>query len=441
MITQAEIEQWRNDYNSDKTNYVLENVISNNSISKIDQVRKNNQSYDPVYNHNVKPEMSITDQKSSGRCWLFAALNVIRRQVATKYNLSDFELSQNYLFFWDKLERMNYNLECIIKTKAEPVDSRIVQHLLDDPTCDGGQWDMIANLINKHGLVPKSAYNESYHSSNSRDISMVLKKKFREYACLLRSSDSPQEDKKKYMKEVYGILCKFLGSPPTNFNWEFIDKDKKYNFIKNLTPITFYKEHCNFNVDDYVCLINDPRNEYNKLYTVEYLGNVLDGNKVLYLNVDIQKIKDLTVKSIKANEAVWFGCDVGQNLCSSKCAMDFDQVDYLSLFNTGFSLDKKQRIQYRHSLMTHAMVFTGVNIQECENCLEEQGVVKNWKVENSWGGRGSMKGYYSMSDQWFSEFTYEIAINKKYMSEEDLKLLESKEITTFPPWDPMGALA
>ena len=174
MISNTDLQNWENEYNNDSNNKLLENIISNNALSKIQGIRINNQSYNPVYNYKVTPELKVTNQKSSGRCWLFAALNVMRREVAKKYNLDNFELSQSYLFFWDKLERMNYNLECIIKSKSEPSDSRLVQHLLDDPTCDGGQWDMISNLVNKYGVVPKSVYNESHHSSNSRDVNKVL---------------------------------------------------------------------------------------------------------------------------------------------------------------------------------------------------------------------------------------------------------------------------
>ena len=441
MISQQNLDLWKSKYDSVPNNRIMENIISKNSLTKLHTVRKNGQSYNPIYNHKVKPHLKVTNQKSSGRCWIFAALNVLRRQVVKKYKLENFEFSQSYLFFWDKLERMNYNLECIIKTREEATDSRLVQHLLDDPTCDGGQWDMICNLINKYGLVPKSVYNESYHSSQSRDVNRVLKKKFREYAITLRKCENPQQEKEKMINEVYDLLCKFFGMPPTSFDWEFIDKDKKYHIIKKLSPLTFYKNHVNFDVNDYICVINDPRNEYNKLYTVKYLGNVLDGNRVKYLNLPIKRLKELTVASIKDNESVWFGCDVGQFLHKDKCSMDFEQVDYLSVLNTSTNMSKKERLEYRDSLMTHAMVFTGVNIQETTNCLESESLIKNWEVENSWSSHTPLDGYYSMSDDWFSEYTYEIAINKKYLSDEEKEMLNSKEIKELPPWDPMGALA
>ena len=228
MISLNNIQKWRQNYDSDVNNQMLENIISNNPLNKISQVRDKCKDYKPLYNVSVKPHLKVTNQKSSGRCWLFAALNVIRREMVKKYDLSDFEFSQSYLFFWDKLERMNYNLECVIKTRNEPVDSQLVQHLLNDPTCDGGQWDMVVNLVKKYGLVPKTCYQETHHSSNSRELNAVLTKKFREYSYNLRQSNDTKTLKDTYMSEVFSILCKFLGKPPVSFNWEYVNKKDEY---------------------------------------------------------------------------------------------------------------------------------------------------------------------------------------------------------------------
>jgi bleomycin hydrolase len=423
---------------------LIENVISNNSLSNLNNVRSETQNFEAIYNIKVTPHLKVTNQKSSGRCWLFAALNVLRREVCIKYELDNFEFSQNYLFFWDKLERMNYNLECIIRTKSQPVESQIVQHLLNDPTCDGGQWDMVINLINKYGLVPKCVYQESYHSSNSRDLNNVLKKKFREYAFNLRSNDNELELKQQYLFETYQILCKFLGCPPDIFNWEYKDKSKKYHKVNNLTPIKFYNDYVDYNVNDYVCLINDPRIEhpYNKLYSVKYLGNVFDGNKVKYLNLPIERIKELTLDSLKNNKSVWFGCDVGKFLNRDNCAMDLKQINNMELFNVNFNLNKETRLKYKDSLMTHAMVFTGANVEENINSLDEDTkTVNGWEVENSWASRGPNDGYYHMTDEWFNEFVYEVAIHKDKLSQDEQNLLNSDFEKILPPWDPMGALA
>ncbi len=444
MISTSNLENWKHEYNSNKTNKVFENVISNNSLSSLGNVREHMQKYEPVYNVSVTPHLKVTNQKSSGRCWLFAALNVLRRDICTKHNLDNFELSQNYLFFWDKLERMNYNLECIIRSSEEAVDSQLVQHLLNDPTCDGGQWDMVANLINKYGLVPKSVYQETHHSSSSRELNNILKRKFREYAFNLRSSkEEVQVLKEKYLAETYQILCKFLGCPPQSFDWEYVDKNKKYNKVSGLTPKQFFNQYIDTDINDYICLINDPREEhpYNRTYTVKYLGNVFDGKKVLYLNLPIERIKELTLKSLKNNKSVWFGCDVGQSLNRDNCAMDLDLTDPLSLFNINFNLNKEQRLKYRDSLMTHAMVFTGANVTEDANCLENKPQINGWEVENSWSSRGPNDGYYHMTDDWFNEFVYEVALPKSMLNENELGILQEGVEKELPPWDPMGALA
>ena len=419
----------------DKT---FENIISENSLRNLCVNRQNNQQYNHLFSHKVEPRLPITNQKSSGRCWIFAALNVARREMIEKYQLKDFEFSQNYLFFWDKLERINYNLNRIIETRDEDIESEIVRHILGDPLCDGGQWDMIVNLVEKYGLVPKSSYQESFHSSRSAEMNNILQKLFRKSAYKLRLSQNPFDDKIKIMKNVYNLLCKFLGTPPKEFEWEYYDKNNKYHKLKKITPMNFYKNHVDFNFKDYVCVINDPRrkNPYNKLYTVKYLGNVEGGNRVLYLNVEIKKIKELIEKSISDNKAVWFGCDVGQNLSRNNCAMDLELVNYGGVLETDLSSTKEERLLSKESLMTHAMCITGFNrIDDYHHTIDK------WQVENSWGKSDAAEGYYIMSDKWFDEYVYEIAINKKYLSVEQLEILDSNEVTTLNPWDPMGSLA
>ena len=252
------------EFDSLPSNKLLTNVISSNPISKLNSVTEKNQTYNPVYNVSVTPHLKVTNQKSSGRCWLFAAMNVIRRGLITKLNLEeDFELSQNYLFFWDKLERMNYNLNCVIETREEDVNSRLVQHLLSDPSCDGGQWDMIVNLVEKYGVVPKDVYQETHHSSNSTELNDVINAKYREWAYVLRNCDSVErcnELKDEFISETYKFLCKFLGKPVYNFNWEYKTKDGgKFTKHINLTPKDFYEQFVKpeFNISDYVCVINE----------------------------------------------------------------------------------------------------------------------------------------------------------------------------------------
>lgn len=442
MLTHENIKSFEQSFDSNSTNSILSNVISANPIRSLNGVVSETQKYNPVYNISVRPHLKVTNQKSSGRCWLFAALNVVRREMCDKYNLDNFEFSQSYLFFWDKLERMNYNLECIIKTKDESSSSRLVQHLLDDPTCDGGQWDMVTNLVNKYGLVPKCVYQESHHSSNSGELNAIMKKKFREYACQLRSAEDPSALKLKCMEEVYRLLCYFLGKPPSNFDWEMVDKSQNYSKMTNLTPLSFYQQHVPFDFSDYICVVDDPRKEhpYYNTYSVKYLGNVVDGNKVKYINLPIERIKELTLSTLKRNKSVWYGCDVGQFLNRKTCRMDRENVSHLELLNLTFELDKEQRLNYRDSLMTHAMVITGANASE-GNSLNDNSVVHSWEVENSWSTNGPAAGYYSMGDSWFNEYVYEVAIHKDILNEEEKKLLDADVKIEFEPWDPMGSLA
>jgi len=442
MLNSNKLNNIRSNYENNNKNDLISNILFSNPLSKLSNFYEKNQTYNPVYNVSVKPHLKVTNQKSSGRCWLFAALNVVRREMCDKYKLDNFEFSQSYLFFYDKLERMNYNLECIIKTKSNDVNSQLVQHLLNDPSCDGGQWDMITNLVNKYGLVPKSAYQESYHSSNSRELNMILKKKFREYAFNLRNSNEPHQLKDQYINEVYRLLCYFLGKPPTHFHWEYVDKNNNYHKVDNLTPLSFYKNNVPFVFDDYVCLINDPRKEhpYYKLYTVKYLGNVLDGNKVKYLNLPIDRIKELTLQTLKTNKAVWYGCDVGQFLNKSNCRMDRNNVNYLGVLDLSFKLNKEDRIRYRDSLMTHAMVITGANTSN-SSCIDNDKTINSWEVENSWSKNGPADGYYSMSDDWFNEYVYEVAIHKKLLNDNETSILKDTYHKELNPWDPMGSLA
>jgi bleomycin hydrolase len=444
-ISSTQLTSFKEDFSKDPSNKLVQNVLTKNKISDLTQDRDNLQKFKPIYNLSVEPRLSVTNQKSSGRCWLFAAMNVMRRVVVKKFNLDDFELSQNYLFFWDKLERMNYNLDCIIQTRHMDVNSRMVQHLLSDPSCDGGQWDMVVNLVEKYGLVPKDVFQETQHSSNSAGLNDVITKKFREWAHILRNFSANENEieheltklKDGFVMETYSILCKFLGTPPDTFNWEFKNKDKEYKKFENLTPQNFYTQFVKpeFNISDYICVVNDPRQEhpYSNTYTVKYLGNVIEGREVKYLNLKIERIKELVLDSLRNNQAVWFGCDVGQYLNKDTCSMDDSITDRLKLFGyDSYGLDKEQRLNYKDSLMTHAMVITGANTCERQSYYE---------IENSWDKHGPMDGYYTLDDKWFDEFVYEVAINKHSLNHQEFDLLNEEVKCVLDPWDPMGALA
>lgn len=433
MITTSQVAQWRNRFQQNSNKKKFQNLISDNKLSSLYTNRDQYQKHQHIFSHRVKPYLKVTAQKASGRCWLFAALNVIRRDMVKKYDIENFEFSQSYLFFWDKLERINYGLSSIIKTKDYQLDSQLVQHLLTEPTCDGGQWDMVVNLVEKYGLVPKSVFRETHHSSNSREMNIILTKKFREYAMQLRQSEDPESLKDQFMEEVYGMLCQFLGTPPKTFDFEYLSKkDDQYHLVENLTPLKFYQEYVDFNCEDYACVIHDPRTEhpYHQMYTVQFLGNVEGGHKVRYLNLPIEELQELVKQNIQDDQVVWFGCDVGKWLHQEECSMDLNLVDYS--FLTNFNLNKEERLKYRDSLMTHAMVFTGANIRGDQ--------VDKWQVENSWATRDAAEGYYIMTNDWFNEYVYEVVVHKKYL-EKYKSLLEGDQYVELKPWDPMGSLA
>ena len=384
----------------------------------------------------------ITNQKQSGRCWMFAALNTFRFEVMKKLNLKTFELSQSYTLFYDKLEKSNYFLESILDTLDEPVNGRLVSYLLSAPINDGGQWDMLCSLVEKYGVVPKDAMPETAVSSCTREMNSVITRKLREYACLLRkahaqgaSREELSAKKQEMLNEVYRILCICIGEPPKTFDFEVEDKDKKFHRDTNLTPQEFFRKYVGLNLSDYISLINAPTADkpYHRSYSVKFLGNVKEGRQVRYLNLEIEELKKAAIAQMKDGSPVWFGCDVGKSSSRDEGLLDTEAYNLENLLDTGFGMTKAERLDYGESLMTHAMVFQGVN-------LDDNGKPNRWRVENSWGEAPGNKGYYVMSDAWFDEYMYQIVVNKKYLPEEFLKEYESEPIL-LEPWDPMGSLA
>lgn len=390
-----------------------------------------------VFSKRVEPRGQVTNQASSGRCWMYAALNMLRLSTMTKHDLpTSFEFSQKYLFFWDKLERVHYFLDAFDKTKAEAQDSRLVQFLLHEPLGDGGQWQMFVNLVDKYGLVPQSAYPESKHSQNSRGLNMVLTKKLREYARDIRAGRA-EGRREAMLSETYDLLVRFLGKPPTEFTWTYYDKAGKPQRHDALTPKSFYAQFVGTSLHTtYASLIDDPRNPYDRRYGVEYLNNVVEGREVVHLNKDIDTLAGLLKKSIDANQPVWFGCDVGQFLRSQSAVMDAKLFDMESVLGVTFGLNKRERLEYGESLMTHAMLIVGYN-------EDRFGRIDRWEIENSWGDKGEGKGYYTMTHEWLREYVYQIAIPRTMLSEADRALAddETPVAKRYAPWDPMGALA
>ncbi|KAJ7703304.1 bleomycin hydrolase [Mycena rosella] len=395
----------------------------------------------------------ITSQKSSGRCWLFASTNVMRYDIMRKLKLDDFQLSQSYLFFYDKLNKANYYLELSIELADLPLDDRIVNHISGDLISDGGQWDMVVNLVEHYGIVPQAIYPESTHSSLSGPLNALLKTKLREHALILRRASAslrtqsfPQEaivsalraKKEELMKEIYTIMTATLGVPPNpndKFVWDYYDSDGKPGHWEG-TPKEYFKAFASkpYSPLDSFSLINDPRNEYSKLYTVDKLGNVFGGRPVLYVNTEIENMKSTVVKMVKAGVPVFFGCDVGKFSSRVEGIMDPALFEYENAFDITLGLTKAERLQVNESAMTHAMVISAVHLDPAGNPVR-------FKVENSWGPDVGDKGYFVMSTEWFDEFVYQVVVPRALAPKDLVKVFDSGDAVTLPVYDPMGALA
>lgn len=441
-ITKEFLQNSREKFYKDRANRVAQRAAVNNGLVEASVDRVEDERNRHTFNIELK-EKEIRNQKQSGRCWMFAALNLMEYKLCRKYNLKGFELSKNYTLFFDKLERCNYFLDSIIRTLDEDLDGRLVSHILTDPMGDGGQWDMIKNIIKKYGLVPSYAMKESVNSSATANLNNYLTKILRMYAKNLRNSYKEEKDLEKlkkmqeeYMKKIYDVLSISLGTPPEKFDFEVRNEDEEFISDKNLTPQEFLKKHVEVNLDDYISLINAPTKDkpYLKSYTVDFLGNVMELDKVRYVNVPVEVMKDGILKQLKDGEPVWFGCDVAQFFYRKGANLDLSTLKIFDLLNVEYDFSKEERLDYKESLMTHAMVFVGCDYDE------ENKKINRYKVENSWGKDAGDRGYLVMSDEWFDEYMYQALINKKYLDEKVIKAY-SEEPIHLKPWDPMGSLA
>jgi len=440
-ISINDIHDMQESFNSRDANKIAMNAVCHGSALKVAMNRHIHSEFPMSFSTEIKSG-DITNQKMSGRCWMFAGLNALRLKAIDKMKLKTFELSQSYIMFYDKLERSNYFLENILETLNEDITSRIVMHLLAKPIEDGGQWDMFVNLVEKYGVVPKDVYPESTSSSNTNVMNSHLNEKLREFALILRSEHQKNNSieelrslKSDMLQDIYKILTIHNGVPPESFHWGYKDKnDKFHQHNEKITPKGFFKKYIDVNLDDYVSLISCPTDDkpFNKNYTVSFLGNLVEGRKVSYLNVDIDTMKQAALKTLKNNNPVWFGCDVGKQLASDEGILDVNGFSFDLLYDTKFKMNKAQRVDYGHSLMTHAMLFTGVH--------EQNGKTTRWKVENSWGEEKGKKGFLVMSDAWFDEYVFQVVVLKDNLDKKLLKEFENDPIV-LKPWDPMGSLA
>jgi len=431
----------RDSVNHGPEHRALASAVQKNGLDAvaIDQARLN--AVQHTFSHVVKGG-PITNQKQSGRCWMFAGLNALRLPVMERLDLETFELSQAYPMFWDKLERANYFLESILETADEPLDGRLVTWLLDHPMQDGGQWDMFVNLVEKYGVVPKWVMPETFHSSQSRRMNLVLTAKLRESAGRLRALHAGgagpatlQEEKAQLLRQFYGALVTFLGEPPARFDFECRGKnDGAFHRDLGITPQEFYRKYVGQDLSQYVSLINAPTADkpYGRTFTVRYLGNVKGGREVLYLNVTPDALRQAALDQLLAGEVVWFGCDVGKMQERDAGVMAENLFRYGEVLGMPLGMTKAERLDYGESQMTHAMVFTGVNVVD--------GRPNRWRVENSWGTELGDKGFFVMDDAWFDAYMYQVVVHKRHLPAPLAAALAQPPIE-LAPWDPMGALA
>ena len=440
-VSAAELDRLTEDYLSDTKARVVRNALTVNDLAGISRVFDAACANPDFFSVNIKT-LPATNQMASGRCWLFASLNVLREMIVKKYKIEgQFELSQNYMAFYDKLEKANFFLEAALAELETPFDDETVRYLMQTAVGDGGQWDMFVSLVKKYGICPKTAFPETYQSSHTRAMNGLLNKRLRKFAADAKrmhaegkSSAEIRAAKDQTLKEVYSLICSCFGVPPQTFTFEYYDKKGAYHAYRDVTPKAFYEEYLNVNLDDYVGIINGPTADkpYHQMYTVKYLGNVVGGNPVSFLNLPMDEFKEAILKQMKAGEPVWFGCDCGKEGDREAGLWDDQLFDYAGTFDMNLEFSKEDMLNARESAMNHAMVLTGVNL------VDE--VPTRWRIENSWGDKNANKGYYICSDTWFDRYVFEAVVNKKYLTAAQKKILKKKPVE-LKPWDPFGSLA
>lgn len=438
-IKEEHLENLKREYLNDKMYTLSRHALNKTKISDLVRVGERSEFTRDKFSINIDT-LPVTNQQASGRCWIFAGCNILRERVAKKYNLENFELSQNYVAFYDKLERCNYFMETVISLLDKEKDDRTLSFILNRGIEDGGQWDMFVNIVQKYGLVPKDVYPETYQSSNTKEVDNLLNRYLRKFTSEIRKMDNNGNKEKiinlqeKCLEQIYKLLCSCFGVPPTNFSFEYVDKDKNYNIIKDITPKQFLEDFVEVDLNEYISVINSPTSDkpFNELYTVNYLGNVIEGNRIKYLNLSMNRLKELVLLQLTDREPAWFGSDSSKYGDRDEGLWDDMSYKEADLLQIDIDMSKEEMLDIRESTMNHAMILTGVNVNDEKTT--------KWRSQNSWGDKTAHKGYYVATDTWFDNYVYQVVINKKYLSEDELKILENKPIE-LEPWDPMGTLA
>jgi bleomycin hydrolase len=433
-VDSKSLEKLRASFLMNETDKALQNAISNNDVNSLVLNREMVNQHNELFNVKIDTK-GITDQKSTGRCWMFAGLNILRPAMLKKYNLTEFEFSQNYLFFWDKLEKINYFLEAIIETRDKPIDDRELQTLLDSPIGDGGWWTYYTALIEKYGAIPKENMPETVNSEKSKMMNKTVQYLALQDASILRKQSANglsvkklRETKFKMLEEVYKILAFHLGVPPKQFNWRYKDKDDKI-IEGRYTPQNFYKDVVEVNLKDYVTIFNHPVHPFDKHYQVKFRRNMAEEPDMTFINLDIEAVKTYTLNSLLDNEPVWFAADVGWQMERKIGIMAEGIYQYDALFGIEYQMSKAERIQYGVSAANHAMAFIGADTSN--------GKPLKWRVENSWGTDLGDKGFWTMYDNWFDEYVFTLIIHKKYLPNKVLAILKTKP-TLLPTWEPLA---
>jgi len=432
-LSEEAINKIRGSFEMDAHTRAMYNSITNNDISSLAVNRDILREHNDLFSHKIKTK-GVTNQKSSGRCWLFAGLNILRPIVIQKHKLKEFELSQSYLAFWDKLEKANCFLENIIEFRDRDILDREMEFLLRTPIPDGGYWENVVNLVEKYGAVPQEIMPETNSSSNTSLMNALIGRKLRADAVKLRQMSNEKKsvkklraEKAKMLGEVYRMLAMNLGEPPSKFEWRFEDANSVVSEVKSYTPKSFFEDVVGVDMREYVDVFNDPSKEYGKHYQIRLTRNIRDGDDAHFANVEVQALKDIAAKAVLADEPVWFSCDVGKDQSKEHGIMAIGMFDYDSIYRTDMSMSKAERSLFRESVPNHAMVFVGVDMQGDKPA--------KWLVENSWGKDQGSEGLWTLYDTWFDKNVYSVIVKKKYVPEEVLKIFEEPAIK-LPPWDP-----
>ena len=428
------IDKIRSAFKMDSHTRAMYNSITNNDITSLALNRDMLRWHNEIFSHKIETK-GITNQKKSGRCWLFAGLNILRPKVIENNNLESFEFSQNYLAFWDKLEKANCFLENIIEFAGRDILDREMEFILRKPIPDGGYWENVVNLVEKYGVVPHEIMPETNSSGNTSLMNTLISRKLRADAVKLRNMHEQKKslkelraEKTKMLARVYKMLVLNLGRPPHEFQWRFEDANSVVSKIRTYSPKSFYEEFVNVDLRQYVDIFNDPSKEYGKHYSINLTRNVRDGDDAHFVNVKMQILKDIAVKAVLDDEPIWFACDVGKDQSREHGIMAMELFDYDSIYMTDMAMTKTQRSLFRESVPNHAMVFIGVDMQD------EKPV--KWLVENSWGDEKGSKGLWTLYDSWFDTNVYSIIVKKEYVPEAVLKIFEQPAIKR-PVWDPI----